>query len=102
MFFEKELESQEAMEGNSVKFSCLLSSANAPVTWKKDSRQITQGGRFTLHQKGFTHELEIRQLKPEDAGVYTCNTRGKKSSATLRVIGKSHFCLIALFVTQLI
>ncbi|KAL7829000.1 hypothetical protein SRHO_G00326340 [Serrasalmus rhombeus] len=85
-FFEKELESQEAMEGNSVVFSCLLSSSKAPVTWKKDSKQITQGGQFTLHQKGSTHELEIRRLKPEDAGVYTCNTRGKKSSATLRVI----------------
>ncbi|XP_072537299.1 obscurin [Salminus brasiliensis] len=86
VFFEKELQSQEAMEGDSVMFSCLLSSLNAPVTWKKDSKQITQGGRFTLHRKGSTHELEIRTLKPEDAGVYTCNTRGKKSSATLRVI----------------
>ncbi|XP_049341975.1 obscurin [Astyanax mexicanus] len=86
VFFEKELQSQEAMEGDSVMFSCLLSSLNAPVTWKKDSKQITQGGRFTLHQKGSTHELAIRKLKPEDAGVYSCNTRGKKSSATLRVI----------------
>ncbi|KAI4872326.1 hypothetical protein NFI96_027754 [Prochilodus magdalenae] len=86
VFFEKDLENQEAMEGHSVVFSCLLSSSNAPVIWKKDSKQITQGGRFTLHQKGSTHELEIRKLKPEDSGVYTCNTRGKKSSATLKVI----------------
>lgn len=88
MFFEKDLQDQEAMEGNSVLFSCLLSGPNAPVVWKKDSQQITQGGRFTLHQKGSTQELEIRKLRPEDAGVYACSTRGKMTSAHLRVIGK--------------
>lgn len=88
MFFEKELQDQEAVEGNSVVLTCLLSSPNAPVAWKKDSRQITQGGRFTLHQKGSTQELEIRKLRSEDAGVYTCSTRGKMTSAHLKVIGK--------------
>lgn len=89
MFFEKELESQEAVEGDSVLFSCLLSSDNAPVTWRKDANQVTQGGRYTLHRKGSTQELEIRKLRMQDAGVYTCNVRGKKTSATLKVIGKS-------------
>lgn len=69
-------------------FSCLLSSPNAPVVWKKDTQQIIQGGRFTLHQKGSTQELEIRKLRSEDAAVYTCSTRGKMTSAHLRVIGK--------------
>jgi len=87
VFFEKELESQEAIEGESVLFSCLLSSDNAPVTWRKDANQITQGGRYTLHRKGATQELEIRKLRMEDAGEYTCSVRGKKTSTTLRVIG---------------
>ncbi|KAI5095211.1 obscurin isoform X1, partial [Silurus meridionalis] len=86
VFFEKELQDQEAMEGNSVVFRCLLSSPNAPVAWKKGSQQITEGGRFTVHQKGSTQELEIRNLRSEDAGVYTCSTRGKMTSACLRVI----------------
>ncbi|XP_062854790.1 obscurin [Trichomycterus rosablanca] len=86
VFFEKELQNQEVMEGNSVVFACLLSSSNAPVSWQKDSRNVAQGGRLTLHKKGSTHELEIRKLRPEDAGVYTCSTRGKKTSATLQVI----------------
>lgn len=88
MFFEKELQDQEVMEGGSVVFTCLLSSPNAPVAWKKDSQQITQGGRFILHQNGSTQELEIRKLRSEDAGVYTCSTRGKMTSARLKVIGK--------------
>ncbi|KAL1270084.1 hypothetical protein QQF64_032373 [Cirrhinus molitorella] len=85
VFFEKELESQEAVEGDSILFSCLLSSDNAPVTWRKDANQITQGGRYTLHRKGSTQELEIRKLRVQDAGVYTCSVRGKKTTATLRV-----------------
>ncbi|KAI7798029.1 putative obscurin, partial [Triplophysa rosa] len=86
VYFERELESQEAVEGDSVLFSCLLSSSNAPVTWRKDAKQITQGGRYTLHHKGSTQELEIRKLRVEDAGVYSCSVRGKKTSATLKVI----------------
>ncbi|XP_043103008.1 obscurin [Puntigrus tetrazona] len=86
VYFEKELESQEAIEGDSVLFRCLLSSDNAPVTWRKDANQITQGGRYTLHRKGSTQELEIRKLRVQDAGMYSCNVRGKKTSATLRVI----------------
>ncbi|XP_051964162.1 obscurin [Xyrauchen texanus] len=86
VFFEKELESQDAVEGDSVLFSCLLSSSNAPVTWRKDANQITQGGRYTMHCKGSTQELEIRKLRAEDAGIYTCSVRGKKTFATLRVI----------------
>ncbi|XP_052419981.1 obscurin [Carassius gibelio] len=86
VFFEKELESQEAMEGDSVLFRCLLSSDNAPVTWRKDTNQITQGGRYTLHRKGSTQELEIRKLRMQDAGMYSCSVRGKNTSATLRVI----------------
>ncbi|KAF4110126.1 obscurin [Onychostoma macrolepis] len=86
VFFEKELEAQEAMEGDSVLFRCLLSSDNAPVTWRKDANQITQGGRYTLHRKGATQELEIRRLRVQDAGMYSCSVRGKKTSATLRVI----------------
>ncbi|XP_076860479.1 obscurin [Brachyhypopomus gauderio] len=85
VFFEKGLQNQEAMEGSSVVFRCLLSSANAPVTWKKDSEQIVDGGRFVFLREGPTQGLEIRQLQKQDAGVYTCSTRGKKTCAALQV-----------------
>ncbi|KAK1801420.1 hypothetical protein P4O66_022686, partial [Electrophorus voltai] len=84
-FFEKGLQNLEALEGTNVVFSCLLSSSNVPVTWKKDSKPIKEGGRFVFHQEGATQELEIRRLKAEDAGVYTCSTRGKKTHAALLV-----------------
>lgn len=81
-------------EGESVMLSCELSNPNAPVTWKKDSETLSQGARISLQQQGNTHTLEIRRLKPEDAGIYTCNTRGKVTSAKLKVKGKVTSLLI--------
>ncbi|XP_054644774.1 obscurin isoform X2 [Dunckerocampus dactyliophorus] len=85
VFFEKELDSQAVMEGKSVLLSCEVSSANVPVTWKKDNAVIEAGGRVSLTKKGATHMLEIKQLRLEDAGEYCCITRGKKTTAKLVV-----------------
>nr|XP_057930388.1 obscurin isoform X3 [Doryrhamphus excisus] len=85
VFFEKELDSQAVMEGKSVLLSCEVSSANVPVTWKKDNAAIEAGGRVSLTKKGATHTLEIKQLRLEDAGEYCCITRGKKTTAKLVV-----------------
>ncbi|XP_054458971.1 obscurin [Anoplopoma fimbria] len=85
VFFEKELESQAVMEGKSVLLSCEVSSANVPVTWKKDNTAVEEGGRYILKKKGPTHTLEIKKLQLEDAGEYCCITRGKKTTAKLIV-----------------
>ncbi|KAM9358122.1 obscurin isoform 2-T2 [Symphorus nematophorus] len=85
VFFEKELESQAVMEGKSVLLSCEVSSANVPVTWKKDNTVLEEGGRCILKKKGPTHTLEIKKLCLEDAGEYCCITRGKKTTAKLIV-----------------
>ncbi|XP_041913572.1 obscurin isoform X1 [Alosa sapidissima] len=85
VYFEKELEDLEATEGESVTLTCELSNPNAPVIWKKDAEMLSQGARVSLEQQGNTHVLEIRRVRPEDAGVYTCNTRGKVTSAKLKV-----------------
>ncbi|XP_077390337.1 obscurin [Festucalex cinctus] len=85
VFFEKELESQAVMEGKLVLLSCEVSSANVPVTWKKDNTVIEEGGRVIITKKGPTHMLEIKQLNSEDAGEYCCITRGKKTTAKLIV-----------------
>ncbi|XP_050933200.1 LOW QUALITY PROTEIN: obscurin [Lates calcarifer] len=85
VFFEKELENQAVMEGKSVLLSCEVSSANVPVTWKKDNVVLEEGGRCLLKKKGPTHSLEIKKLLLEDAGEYSCITRGKKTTAKLIV-----------------
>ncbi|XP_029939546.1 obscurin [Salarias fasciatus] len=85
VFFEKELENQVIAEGKSVLFSCEVSSANVPVTWKKDNTSVSEGGRYIVKKQGPTHTLEIKKLLLEDAGEYCCITRGKKTTAKLIV-----------------
>lgn len=75
------------MEGKSVLLSCEVSSANVPVTWKKDNVVVKEGGRCILKKQGPTHYLEIKKLLLEDAGEYCCITRGKKTTAKLIVRG---------------
>ncbi|XP_067369922.1 obscurin [Channa argus] len=84
VFFEKELENQAVMQGKSVVLSCEVSSANVPVTWKKDNT-VVEGGRYILKKNGPTHSLEIKKLQLEDAGEYCCITRGKMTTAKLIV-----------------
>ncbi|KAM9478607.1 obscurin [Salvelinus alpinus] len=85
VFFEKELESNVVMEGKSVVLSCEVSSATVPVTWKKDACLVTDGERCIVKKKGPVHTLEIKMLSLEDAGEYSCITRGKKTKAMLVV-----------------
>ncbi|XP_029355302.1 obscurin isoform X2 [Echeneis naucrates] len=85
VFFEKELENKVVMEGKSVLLSCEVSSANVPVTWKKDNIVVEAGGRIILKKKGPVHSLEIEKLHLEDVGEYCCITRGKKTTAKLTV-----------------
>lgn len=75
------------MEGKSVLLSCEVSSANVPVTWKKDNGVIEEGGRYILKKTGPMHSLEIKKLLLDDAGEYSCITRGKKTTAKLTVRG---------------
>ncbi|XP_071011211.1 obscurin [Oncorhynchus clarkii lewisi] len=85
VFFEKELESNVVMEGKSVVLSCEVSSDTVPVTWKKDACLVTDRERFIVKKKGPVHTLEIEKLSLEDAGEYSCITRGKKTTAMLVV-----------------
>lgn len=67
--------------------SCEVSSANVPVTWKKDNTVLEEGGRYILKKNGAVHSLEIEKLCAEDAGEYCCISRGKKTVAKLIVRG---------------
>lgn len=68
--------------------SCEVSSANVPVTWKKDNTVLEEGGQYILKKNGPTHTLEIKKLHLEDTGEYCCISRGKKTTAKLTVRGR--------------
>ncbi|XP_041848261.1 obscurin-like [Melanotaenia boesemani] len=90
--FKKELDSQEVTEGGEASLSCETSSPDCKVTWRKGSAVLTQGEKYTMHQKATTHTLVIHKLITEDSGEYTCDTGDKKSTATLTV--KEHVRII--------
>ncbi|XP_078120450.1 LOW QUALITY PROTEIN: obscurin [Sander vitreus] len=92
VLFKKELESQEATEGDKATLSCETSSPDCKVTWLKGSIVLTHGEKYTMEQRATTHILVIHKLNVKDSGEYTCDTGDKKSTATLTV--KEHVRLI--------
>ncbi|XP_067462237.1 obscurin isoform X40 [Thunnus thynnus] len=88
VLFKKELESQEAIEGDKATLSCETSSPDCKVTWRKGSSLLTHGEKYTMEQRATTHTLVIHKLNVEDNGEYTCDTGDKKSTATVTVKAK--------------
>ncbi|XP_053185436.1 obscurin [Scomber japonicus] len=92
VLFKKELESQEATEGDKITLSCETSSPDCKVTWRKGSSLLTHGEKYTMEQRATTHNLVIHKLNVDDSGEYTCDTGDKKSTATVTV--KEHVRII--------
>ncbi|XP_036374692.1 obscurin isoform X10 [Megalops cyprinoides] len=91
--FQKDLEGQEAKEGEDVTLRCETSRPNATVTWRKGSKVLSEGGKYSIQQQGCEHTLVIHKLRPEDTGDYTCDTGTSTSTATLTV--KEHVRILA-------
>lgn len=87
VLFKKELESQEATEGDKATLSCETSSRDCKVTWLKGSTVLTHGEKYSIEQNATTHILVIHKLNVKDSGEYTCDTGDKKSTASLTVKG---------------
>ncbi|XP_027146358.1 obscurin isoform X11 [Larimichthys crocea] len=85
VLFKKELESQEATEGDKATLSCETSNPDRKVTWLKGSTVLTHGDKYSIEQRATTHILDIHKLNLKDSGEYTCDTGDKRSTATLTV-----------------
>ncbi|XP_042353421.1 obscurin [Plectropomus leopardus] len=92
VLFKKELENQEATEGDKATLSCETSSPDCKVTWLKGSTVLTHGAKYSMEQRATTHNLVVHTLNVKDSGEYTCDTGDKKSTATLTV--KEHVRII--------
>ncbi|XP_027146333.1 obscurin isoform X3 [Larimichthys crocea] len=91
VLFKKELESQEATEGDKATLSCETSNPDRKVTWLKGSTVLTHGDKYSIEQRATTHILDIHKLNLKDSGEYTCDTGDKRSTATLTVKGAPVF-----------
>ncbi|XP_065114739.1 obscurin isoform X26 [Paramisgurnus dabryanus] len=83
--FKRELQSQECEEGDSVTLCCELSKPGVPVVWRKGTQVIHSGEKYYIKQAGPLVELKIVDLKPEDAGQYTCLCGDKKTTANIKI-----------------
>ncbi|XP_059200801.1 obscurin [Centropristis striata] len=92
VLFKKELESQDATEGDKATLSCETSSPDCKVTWLKGSTVLTNGEKYSMEQRATNHSLVIHKLNVKDSGEYICDTGDKKSTATLTV--KEHVRII--------
>lgn len=76
--------------GNTAVLYCEADGSPEPViTWFKDGKSVTQGGRVSFSNEGTT--LTIAHTKESDSGLYTCIAQNQagtaESSGELRVRG---------------
>ncbi|KAI3374875.1 hypothetical protein L3Q82_021410 [Scortum barcoo] len=98
--FTKELNNQDAMEGDDITLSCELSKPGVRVEWRKGGMVLQPGKKYDMRQQGCVHELCIRNLEPEDNGYYTCDAGDQLTTASLAVQVKEVFIACGLKATD--
>lgn len=79
--------------GHNVKLKCQVSGVPEPtITWFKDEKELREGS-FGGESRLTRHYLHLMDLKPQDAGTYTCAAANPLGAATanwtLRVIDQA-------------
>uniref|UniRef100_A0A8C5XAV9 non-specific serine/threonine protein kinase n=1 Tax=Microcebus murinus TaxID=30608 RepID=A0A8C5XAV9_MICMU len=88
--FTKPLEDQRAALGEDAVLRCELSRAGAPVRWLKDGKAIRKGQKYDVLVEGTRAALVVHAASLKDAGTYTCEVEGSKSTARLCVEEKAN------------
>uniref|UniRef100_A0A672TQ42 Obscurin n=1 Tax=Strigops habroptila TaxID=2489341 RepID=A0A672TQ42_STRHB len=73
-----------------VTFECELSKPNGDVKWFKDGKELRQSKKVGIISQGTKRSLIIHKCEYEDQGTYMCEVAEEKTSATLKVHGKTY------------
>uniref|UniRef100_A0A2K6GY28 non-specific serine/threonine protein kinase n=1 Tax=Propithecus coquereli TaxID=379532 RepID=A0A2K6GY28_PROCO len=83
--FIEDMRNQEATEGATATLWCELSKA-ALVEWRKGTKTLRDGDRYSVRQDGTRCELQISGLAVADAGEYSCVCGQERTSRTLATL----------------
>uniref|UniRef100_A0A3Q2YE87 Ig-like domain-containing protein n=1 Tax=Hippocampus comes TaxID=109280 RepID=A0A3Q2YE87_HIPCM len=87
-FFKKELENQDAIEGDDVTLRCELSKP-VKAEWKRDGQPLQPDGRRVVVEQDWTvSRLYISRVCAGDRGTYSCEAEGTRVVASLHVEGE--------------
>ena len=73
---------------NVAKLDCTISNAKAATKWLKDGQVVETSNKFEIVEEGNARSLIVHDLKPEDAGSFSCVVGDVESVAQLNVEGE--------------
>uniref|UniRef100_A0A8C4X3E0 Ig-like domain-containing protein n=1 Tax=Erpetoichthys calabaricus TaxID=27687 RepID=A0A8C4X3E0_ERPCA len=88
IFFKKELQHQQFLEGSTATLRCELSRPAPQVEWKKAGKLLRGGEKYEMKLKGAEAELRIYCAELEDAGEYSCECGDQKTEARVKINGR--------------
>lgn len=89
LFFNEELQNQEAEEGESAFLCCELSKPGVAVQWKKGAMLLKNGQKYEMTQEGTEVQLQIHDLTSQDSGTYRCCAGNIETRANIIVKGRN-------------
>nr|DBA25321.1 TPA: hypothetical protein GDO54_012866 [Pyxicephalus adspersus] len=81
--FTKKLEAITGEIGSFITLTCELGQAKGDVVWKRNGEEVKAGKRFEIRSDGTKRGLTISQLRAEDGGEYSCESRDDKTITQL-------------------
>lgn len=85
--FKQKLKNVQVEEGSSLTLCCEISKPGVPVEWRRGGHLLENTDKYQMKQRETALELTIRDVDPEDSGVYTCLCRDQRTKATVKVVG---------------
>nr|XP_032802506.1 obscurin-like protein 1 [Petromyzon marinus] len=87
--FRSRLRDMEAREGGVATLECEVARAGDEAAWFLEERRLGHSEKHAVESSGKLRRLVVRDLGPDDDGVYVCETAdGSRTVAELSVTGK--------------